>query len=158
MQFEELNPQAMPQGKVGNVINPAKPFEPIQFAHSPLRLGEGCYRVYSSATEFKEVKAGSAYEAMQKSEIRSPFKIMRFSIGQMKVLSRQVMSQNEAAEESLEAAIEEGALEPKSAEEISAATEAKEVPEPTEEKAVNEGLVGEEVDVLLKDATPVEDE
>jgi hypothetical protein len=63
-----------------------QPFEPLGFAHKALPDKQSCYRVYSSDTEFVEVDADSAYEAMAKSGLRNPIRIQRYSLRRLSVL------------------------------------------------------------------------
>lgn len=89
MQFQELNPQEMkpaaPQGMAGA-------FEPLQFAMTPIALPAASYRVYLANGQYTEVEAASAYEAMQKTGIRHPYKIERVSLNRLRILSPEVLS------------------------------------------------------------------
>ncbi|MDG1287424.1 MAG: hypothetical protein P8P30_07645 [Rickettsiales bacterium] len=145
MEFEELTPPP-PQMTQAQM---QESFEPIQFAGSSIVLPDGCYRVFTSARDFIEVEASSAYEAMQKTDIRTPFKIERFSLSRMAVLTQEVLEENAA--NMLAAEIEaEGAK----AASIDAASAEATVDKalPTEEEAEMRGLDGDEVDALLNNS------
>jgi len=149
MEFEET--------KLGNAAIPPMTqaqmrdaFEPIQFAASSITLPPGCYRVYRSRRDYVEVQAGSAYEAMKITNIRTPYRIERFSLGRLPVLTQELLAKN--ADGTVDtAALQEYAAQsdamPPATEEVAA-----DMPLPTEEKAASEGLEGDEVDALLNGA------
>lgn len=61
-------------------------FAPIEFCQRSFRHTGCIYHVYSSASEYKEVEAASAYEAMTSSGINKPLKIARFMASRLAVL------------------------------------------------------------------------
>ena len=61
-------------------------FESLDYIEKALADTTSCYRVYSSATQFVEVSADSAYEAMARSGVRQPVRIERFSLRQLTIL------------------------------------------------------------------------
>lgn len=124
-------------------------FQPMQFASSSIVLPESSYRVYTGAKEFKEVEASSAYEAMQKTGIKSPLKIERHSLSRVAVLTEEMIGRTAVAPtEAAPAAVEQAEAEVS----VEAAPEAAaEVALPTEEDAASRGLEGDELDALLID-------
>jgi hypothetical protein len=61
-------------------------FVPLVLDRRELRQLGNLYHVYHSPSEFKEVEADSAYDAMTRSEITKPFKISRYALKNMSVL------------------------------------------------------------------------
>jgi hypothetical protein len=169
MEFVETLPGQSQKTPPAVKVGAKQSFEPMQFASSSIILPQSCYRVFKAPRDYVEVNAGSAYEAMQKSGVMSPVKIMRFSLNQMNILTQELLTQNEAAEQALQSAIEEGKLEADTQEvspvEAEAVTDSEEEPAPekemkeiTEEKAMTEGLEGDEVDQLLNESEAPEGE
>lgn len=131
----------------------AKAFEPVQFAGTNIKLPDEVYRVYSSADEYKEINASSAYEAMQKSGIQTPFRIQRYSVGRLKVLTQQVMAKNMNAntvdENQTDTTSDTPEITPADATQQTAEEASPPPPPPTEEDAANRELRDDEVDALL---------
>lgn len=139
MEFEELKPEASTKAPPPMTQQQMQAsFEPMQFAGSSIILPDGCYRVYTSPTEFTEVQAASAYEAMRKADVHNPYRIERFSLSRMAVLTQELLSKNVVLED--EVVIEQQPA----ASEANADTAL-----PTEEDAATRGLEGDEVDALL---------
>ncbi len=71
------------EGLLGSGENPndvASIFQPLELHKKGLKASSYCYRVYKNSDEFVEVEAKSAYDAMLASEVKSPFKIVRYTI------------------------------------------------------------------------------
>jgi len=143
MEFEESHPDGTPKEAPLTQEQMQSSFQPMLYTGSTITLPKSSYRVYSAVGEFKEVEAESAYEAMQKTEIRTPVKIERHSISRMAVLTQDIIDRGakEATIETAPAATEEAAIEPAPAAEVEI---------PTEEEAQTRGLEGDEVEALLK--------
>ncbi len=117
-------------------------FTPIEYASSSIVIPPGNYRVYYNRTSFKKVHANSAYEAMQKTNIDKPVKIIRHSLNRMSVLTQEVLRNgNTIAEASTPTPVQTPIETPSPVVE--------QVELPTEEDAQTRGLDGNEVDALL---------
>jgi hypothetical protein len=71
-------------------------FGALQFHHRELKSLGSRYRVYSAPHQFTEVEAESAFEAMARSEIRKPFKISRYAIQHLSILSEDMLNHEDA--------------------------------------------------------------
>lgn len=161
MEFEELNAEQMaasaPAPEKAKIINPPasqeklkREFEPMQYVSNPIVLPKGCYRVFENKIDFTEVVAGSAYEAMQKSNIREPHLIQRFSLNQMKVLTRQLLEHEMPEDDDMLSEAEEVTeAAPPTEEPVQPEQEA--APTPQEPAEEGEGLSEEEVQRLLNE-------
>jgi len=109
-------------------------FEPLPPAGKAIQLPEGVYRVYSSEREFAEIKAGSAYEAIQLSDVAEPYKVVRYELNRVPVLGVNMLK---AAAMKASAAASEAA-------------EAEIVAPPTEAEVAARDLTEDEVQALMK--------
>lgn len=163
MEFEELTPSAPNSAAVPapnaaaptgtTIINSPQAFESMQFASSSITLPDGCYRVYTSDDDFIEVEASSAYEAMQKTNIRSPIKIKRHSLNQMAVLTPEILNTEAQAAtaqaEEVQAAPTQEAAPATAEAPPTPPEEAAASPDATEAIAQEDGLDDSQLDALL---------
>lgn len=125
-------------------------FEPLQFAGSSIVLPDGNYRVYTTAEDYVEVNASSAHEAMQMTDIRTPFKIERRSLNRIAVLTQEILDDAAEVEAQLNGTHEQPAqADAQPAPEAAAAAAPTEFPD--EQIAQERGLDDNEVDALLGD-------
>lgn len=127
-------------------------FQPMQFSAQQVTLPEGRYRVYRTASDYEEVSAGSAYEAMQITDIRAPYKIVRHSLSRMAVLTHDVFNQQNKE------SFAETVINPDSVKDEEAEEKPIPVVKPTVEEAAERELDDAEVDALLADKTDDEQE
>lgn len=68
-------------------------FMPIEFYRRDLTATGSVYRVYTGASQFMEVEATSAYEALVRSEVQKPLKIARHAVRYMPVLPHDLLTE-----------------------------------------------------------------
>lgn len=76
----------MPEGEVTMAE-----FVPLELQHKKLSMTQSRYRVYRDAENYEEVEAESAYEALRKAEVEKPFKISRFNLKDLSLLSGEMI-------------------------------------------------------------------
>ncbi|GEM_PF-5695839 len=146
MEFEELAPDGTPVPPAMTQQEMQESFEPIQFAGSSIVLPDGCYRVFTSDDDYVEVEAASAYEAMQKTDIRTPHKIERYSLNRMAVLTQEVLEENAGPASK----VSETDATPATNAVLADARQDSSLP--TEEEAEVRGLGDDELDALLNNS------
>lgn len=72
-------------------------FAPLNFGRREFNQTVNMYRVYEAPNMFTEVEADSAYEAMTRSQITKPFKISRYALKNLQVLSCGMLSDGASA-------------------------------------------------------------
>ncbi len=70
-------------------------FAPIEFDRRSLRKTGVVYRVYRDSREFAEIEAGSAHEALERSDIKKPYKISRYMLNHLPILDNGMLVQPE---------------------------------------------------------------
>ena len=71
----------------------AEQFAPIEFYRRDLVENKSLYRVYTTQQQFTEVEATSAFEAMQRSEVQNPLRIVRYAVKYLPVLPVELLKE-----------------------------------------------------------------